>query len=167
MDRCFMRHGVGNWVAAAVLACSCLLNAGQAAEADVPSDALAVHVEMKLPGTPSIAADIVVLPGQPADMVYPGPDGRTFRVNVESHVAVAPSGAAAAQLKATLFERVGEGWRELAAPEMVAPLEEPASFRAQYPPGHQSGLEVLQVDARRVFEVARKEKLVEAACPGL
>lgn len=151
--------GVRRWLVAALLVASCMSNVGQAFEDEAPLEALAIHMGMKLPGAALLASDMVVLPGRPAEMVHPGPDGRMFRLNVAAHLALAPSGAVAAQLKATLFERAGDGWRELAAPELVAPLEEPASYVVQYPAGHPSGLEALQIDARRISGVTRKASL--------
>jgi len=112
---------------------------------------LALNFEVKKGDIVTAEAQMLVTPGNDAEMVLSGKYGGEYRIEASPRFAMDVEGVTVTYLQAKLFEKDRDTWKLLASPEVMAPLDRPAGTEVRLAPAADGSttsfsMEVVKVD---------------------
>jgi len=112
---------------------------------------LALNFEVKKGDIVTAESQMLVTPGNNAEMVLSGKYGGEYRIEASPRFAMDVEGVTVTYLQAKLFEKDRDTWKLLASPEVMAPLDQPAGTEVKLAPAADGSttsfsMEVVKVD---------------------
>ena len=129
-----MKDASGSCIRNCLLACVLVIPASSKVLAgqDAATN-LALTFEVRKGDMVTVESQMLVTPGNNAEMVLSGKYGGEFRIEASPRFAVDVEGVTVAYLQARLFEKDRDAWKLLASPELMAPLDRPAGTEIKLP----------------------------------
>ena len=129
-----MKDASGSCIRNCLLACVLLILASSKVLAgqDTATN-LALNFEVKKGGIVIVESQMLVTPGNNAEMVVSGKYGGEYRIEANPRFAMDVEGVTVTYLQAKLFEKDRDAWKLLASPELMAPLDRPAGTEIKLP----------------------------------
>ena len=130
-----MKDASGSCIRNCLLACVLLILASSKVLAgqDTATN-LALNFEVKKGGIVIVESQMLVTPGNNAEMVVSGKYGGEYRIEASPRFVMDVEGVTVTYLQAKLFEKDRDAWKLLASPELMAPLDRPAGTEVKLSP---------------------------------
>jgi hypothetical protein len=100
---------------------------------------LALDVMVKKDGLSQISTQMLVVVGNEAGMMLTAKDGTAYKIEAHPRYVLDAGGARTVYVETKLFEQQGDQLVLIASPELMAPLNNPASVEVSSPPGRDRG----------------------------